>query len=257
MYSRIVTFLSATAYFALGGCTTPSPPDITPISSARVVNSVKCGLALALYKEQVSSQPKRLTGNVASLELQLKVTTAETVGGSVAGVIPFQGGPSILPAFSASRATAWTVDSTLNASYKLDATNTDMCKAAGIVDMSAPESDPLGFSRWLGLTLDDLGKVSLEKPSGVLNSLTYEAAFGVTNQAGGGVTLQLAFLTANVNAASSRGDLQRLKVVISGAPVAPKAPSSTAKPETGNLGPFFDPRALQNFSTIAPAQESE
>lgn len=248
------TALNAATCCALLGCATPTPPNLTPIASSRIINSVKCGLALALFKEQTSKGQKRLTGNIASLELQLKETVGQASGVAVAGVIPFQGGPTILPTFSASRATAWTVDSTINASYKLDATNTKVCAKAGIHNLAEPGDDPLGFSKWLGLTLDDLGHVSLEKPSGVLNSVTYEAAFGVADQVGADLKLQLAFLTADVSAANSRNDLQRLKIVISGATVPPKAASAGPGSGGGNLGTLFYGKEIKNFSSISPAE---
>lgn len=250
-------------------CSTPSRPGIDPIASSKIINSVKCGFAIALYKEQKPGVQKRLTGNVASLELQLKVTTADVNGVAVSGVIPFHGGPTILPSFSASRGTAWTVDSTINAAYKLDATNAAVCDAAGI-NLSDPDADPLGFSAWLGTILEDLSRVSLEKPTGTLNSLVYEAAFGVTEQSNASLGLQapinLAFFTANVSAASTRNDLQRLKIVISGAPVPPKVASapSTSSPNTptppvtggnGNLGSLATDKGTQRFSTIVPLLE--
>lgn len=199
---------AAFLFFGLTSCGTPPPPrpqDIIPVST--VINSVKCGLAIATWREAIGEYPyKRLTGNVATVQLQLKVVDTRTIGGSgkATGIVAWQGG-GISPYFSGSRANAWTVDTLLEASYELDATNTKVCAAAGI-DIADTSTDNFGFANWLSDILVDLGNVSLDAPTGKLKSLTYDAAFALTEATTAGVGVQVAVFTADLNAAQNRGD---------------------------------------------------
>lgn len=239
-------------------CATQAPRPQNLIDTALVINSVKCGFASALAREQgLPADRRRLSGNVATVQLQLKVADTRTFGaGATArgtGVVPWQGGLS----FSDSQ--AWTVDTTINASYKLNATNAAVCKAANVPLVQGEYYDPLGFSRWLSDTLGTLANVSLEKPSGQLDKLTYDATFGVTKDFGANAGLQIAFLDANVSGKINRIDTQHLTIVISGAPAAPAKPAKPQKPDgsggtsppAGGMGPLGG--QLRNFSTIQPS----
>jgi|GEM_PF-2060505 len=249
-------FVLMSACLGMTSCGTPPPPrpqDL--ISVSEVLNSVKCGFALALYREgRGDYRFKRLAGNIATLELQLKITDTQTVGaeGKGTGIIAWQGG-SISPYLSGSRANAWTADSVLKAAYKLDATNTNVCAAAGVATTDGPV-DEFGFSDWLSGMLLDLSQVSLEKPTGTLSSLTYEAAFSVTRSGKAGVGLQIAVFTADLNAAKERIDMQKIKVVIAPKPAASsgseKKPGETSTSSGGGLGPAA---AIPNFSQVPPS----
>lgn len=234
----------------LSSCASAPPRPQELVSTARLVNSVKCSFALALVAEQgLAPEYQRLKGNVASFELQLKVVDKRTIGGGIGtGIVPWQGGLNF------SRAQAWTVDTILNASYTLNADNARVCEAAGVKrDQKGELEDPFGFTRWLRDTIVDLSRVSLEKPTGQLDKLTYEALFGVTQAGGVEGSIKLAFLSGNLSANMSRDDLQRIKIVISGAPGVAKEPAKPGSPPTGGgLGPMFVPPSL---SSAVPAVE--
>jgi hypothetical protein len=123
--------------------------------------------------------------------------------------------------------------------------------------MASSDRDPFGFSQWLNSTLDDLSKISLKKPTGTLDQMSFEAAFGVTLDKSANGTLQLAFVTGDLKLAESRNDLQRLKVVISPAPIQAGGKSSgsgggntSAPPSLGPAMPRFP-----NFSSSASTDD--
>jgi hypothetical protein len=148
---------------------------------------------------------------------------------------------------SISNTQGWTVDTILDAAYRLDAGNQNVCRYVNLQD-----ADPYGFSNWLGSELAGLSRVSLEPPRGTLNKLTYDATFAVTNAGSIGATLQVILLNGNISANRSRTDTQHLHIEISGTP--PDTPGGTKTGGgSGDLGPLFRKRPdLPAFSGGAP-----
>jgi hypothetical protein len=196
----------------LAGCATlPVPEQADVVLVAEIINSVKCGLAQALQSE---AGRRRLPGTIATVELELKLVDTRSFGASSPSRGPFifaWQGPLVLPSLSASSQQSWTVDTTINLTYRLDAPNVTLCRAEGI-----DTQDKFGFARWLGDVISGLSKVSLEGPRGSLDRLTYDATFAVTREGGAGGSVKVVFLDAGVNANRSRADTQRLRIVISG-----------------------------------------
>lgn len=196
----------------LGGCAMRPPEAGTTVYVADIVNSVKCGLAEALQSE---AGRRRLPGAIAEVELQLKVVDTRSNGVSSpsasAPVILGWYGPTALPTFSVSNQRSYTVDTTINLTYRLDAPNVSVCHAPGV-----NPNDKLGFARWLGDMIAGLSKVTRRGPRGRLDKLTYEATFAVTRARSAGASVRVVFIETGGNVGKSRADTQRLKIVISG-----------------------------------------
>ncbi len=196
----------------MAACALRAPEPGDTIHVADIINSVKCGLAEAM---RTDAGRRRLPGTIATVELQLKVAdtrSASVNSPSVTGPVIFAWmGPSVLPTLSATTTQSFTVDTTINLTYKLDAPNTAACDAAG-VDVT----DKLGFARWLGDIVAGLSKVSPRGARGTLDRLTYDATFAVTRDAVAGASVKVVFVDVGANAGRGRSDTQRLKIVISG-----------------------------------------
>ncbi|MGE0630284.1 MAG: hypothetical protein AB7O43_21015 [Hyphomicrobiaceae bacterium] len=190
----------------------PVPQPEGTVYVADIINSVKCGLAEALQSE---AGRRRLPGTVASVELQLKVVDTRTLGSSspsaLAPVVLRWFGPQLIPTFSASNQQAFTVDTTINLTYRLDAPNISVCNAPG-VDVR----DKFGFARWLGEVIAGLSKVTPYGPRGTLDKLTYDATFAVTWDGTAGGSLRVVFVDVGANVGRGRADTQHLRIVISG-----------------------------------------
>jgi hypothetical protein len=229
---------------ALGGCvlTPPAPNPNELVSVAEVINSVKCGLAQAMQSE---AGRRRLPGTIANVELGLKIVDSRSLGAStpssIGPVIFAWFGPTILPAVAGSNTQSFTVDTTINLTYRLDAPNVTLCSAAGV-----DAGDRLGFARWLADVIAGLSKVSLEGPKGSLDRLTYDATFAVTRDGSFGGSVKVVFLTASATAAANRADTQRLRIVISG-------PNAVATSLDGNTVLTKSPGPIQSLSRSRPS----
>jgi Trypsin-co-occurring domain 2 len=247
-FYRVVALraLGASAVLALSGCalTAPSPDGVVEV--ADVINSVKCGLAQALQSE---AGQRRLPGTIATVDLDLKVADTRSFGASspfTTGPVIFAwAGPLVLPNLSAVSQQSFTVDTSINLTYKLDGPNVSVCAAAGV-----DTNDKFGFARWLGEIIAGLSKVSLQGPKGSLNKLTYDATFAVTRGGSGGASVKLVFVDAGATAARSRADVQHLKIVISG-PNAVATSVSGADAVSG--GSIKSSGSIQNLSGALPA----
>jgi len=204
--------LPVCALSALSACALNAPQPSGVVHVADIINSVKCGLAQALVSE---AGQRRLPGTIASVELELKVVDTRGFDASSPAangpVILAWSGPLALPNLSASEQQSFTVDTTIDLTYKLDGPNVQACSAEGV-----NAYDKFGFARWLGDVISGLSKVSLQGPKGSLDKLTYDATFAVTRASGLGGSVNVVFLTAGVNGNRSRADTQHLRIVISG-----------------------------------------
>ncbi len=171
----VVRVLGLSGALALSGCALSAPSPDGMVEVADIINSVKCGLAQALQSE---AGQRRLPGTIATVELNLKVADPRSFGASSpfsTGPLIFAwAGPLLLPNLSAASQESFTVDTTINLTYKLDGPNVSVCNAAGV-----DTTDKFGFARWLGDIIAGLSKVSLQGPKGSLDKLTYDAAFAV------------------------------------------------------------------------------
>lgn len=243
--SRLVaTWLGPSIVLALCGCATmPSAPNPSElVSVAEVINSVKCGLAQAMQSE---AGRRRLPGTIANVELGLKIVDSRSLGAStpssIGPVIFAWYGPTILPAVAGSNAQSFTVDTTINLTYRLDGPNVHVCNAAGV-----DARDRLGFARWLGDVVGGLSKVSLDGPRGSLDRLVYDATFAMTREGSFGGSVKVVFLDGSATAARSRADTQRLRIVISG-------PNAVATSVDGATVLTKSPGPIQNLSRSQPS----
>ena len=225
---RACVGLALAGSLALNACALPAPEPGATVHVADIINSVKCGLADAM---QSDAGRRRLPGTIAAVELQLKVVDTRTLGVSsptaTTGLVILSWlGPTVLPTLSASNQQSFTVDTTIDLTYKLDAPNVTVCAAPGV-----NLQDRFGFARWLGDIVAGLSKVSPNGPKGTLDKLTYDATFAVTRAGSVGGSVQVVFLSAGANADRNRADTQHLRIVISG----PKSVVSTVEgvPVTG------------------------
>lgn len=235
--------LAGSGFQMLAGCSTlPVPEAAGVVLVADIINSVKCGLAQALQSE---AGRRRLPGTIATVELQLKLVDTRSFGASSPSRGPFifaWQGPLVLPSLSASSEQSWTVDTTINLTYRLDAPNVAVCGADGI-----DTKDQFGFARWLADVISGLSRVSLQGPRGSLDRLTYDAAFAVTREGSAGGSVKVVFLDAGLNATRSRADTQRLRIVISG-------PNAIVTSVDGSARARGTP-AIPNLSSARPAPQ--
>lgn len=230
----------------LAACALPAPEPGATVHVADIINSVKCGLADAMQSE---AGRRRLPGTIANVELQLKVVDTRSFGASspsatTTGLLILGWlGPTVIPTLSATSQQSFTVDTTINLSYRLDAPNVSVCAAPG-VDLQ----DKFGFARWLGDIVSGLSKVSPNGPRGTLDKLTYDATFAVTRDGSLGGSVRVVFIDAGANVARGRADTQHLRIVISG----PKAVASTLESVVGSARPV-SAGDVPGLSTSGPA----
>lgn len=226
----------------LAACAMPPPEPSATVHVADIINSVKCGLAGALMSD---TGHRRLPGTIAQVELQLKVVDTRGFSAnspSATGpVILGWYGPAVLPSLTGSNQQSFTVDTTINLTYRLDGPNIAACSAAGV-----DPQDRFGLARWLGDIVIGLSKVSSQGPRGTLDRLTYDATFAVTRDAGVGGSVKIVFIDAGANVNRSRSDTQHLRLVISG----PNSIVSTLD-DASRTAPV-KPGAIPNLSTSAP-----
>src|SRR5258706_4643507 len=188
----VVRVLGLSGALALSGCALSAPSPDGMVEVAAIINPVKGGLAQAL--ESAAGQRRR-PGTIATVELNLKVADTRSFGASSpfsTGPLIFAwAGPLLLPNLSAASQESFTVDTTINLTYKLDGPNVSVCNAAGV-----DTTDKFGFARWLGDIIAGLSKVSLHGPKGSLDKLTYEPALPVPRGAGGGPGVKPVFANA-------------------------------------------------------------
>ena len=235
----------------LAGCALTAPEPGGVIEVADIINSVKCGLAQALESD---AGRRRLPGTIANVELQLKVADTRSAGinspSTVGPVIIGWYGPLVIPTLTASNQQSFTVDTTINLTYKLDGANASVCAAAGV-----DTQDKFGFARWLGDVISGLSKVSLQGPRGSLDKLTYDATFAVTREGTAGGSVKVVFLSASASAGAGRADTQHLKIVITNATAASAiASSADGTPVVTRALTPAQVRAIPNLSASPPAQ---
>ena len=238
----------ALAVGVLSGCALTAPEPGGTIHVADIINSVKCGLAEALNSE---AGRRRLPGTIAQVELQLKVVDTRSFGASSpsAPTIFAWFGPAILPTLSGTNQQAFTVDTIIDLTYRLDAPNVSVCSTAGI-----DTQDKFGFARWLGDILSGLSKVSPQGPKGSLDRIVYDAAFSVTREGSVGGSVKVVFIDAGASVSRSRADTQHLKIVITNSGAASGIASSLDGAPVSRGVPLKQAGAIPNLSSSAPAQ---
>ncbi len=238
--------LASCGLIALPGCSLNAPQPSGVVHVADLINSVKCGLAQALMSD---AGKRRLPGTIASVELELKVVDTRGFDASSPAasgpVILAWAGPLALPTLGATQQEGFTVDTTIDLTYKLDAPNVQTCSAEGV-----DAYDKFGFARWLGDVIAGLSKVSMQGPRGSLDKLTYDATFAVTRSRTAGGSLTVVFFNAGADTTRSRADTQHLRIVISG---PNSIASNIGSPPTGAAKSAKPAGQIQNLSSSPPA----
>jgi hypothetical protein len=273
----------------LTGCAVGPPP--TPqnlVSVGSIIMSSLCGM-VAAHKNGPAGAT--LNNQSVSLELELKIASCESGGvslggsansscgsssgggsgsggggsgtgksgsGSTAstGVLSFSG-LGLTPSLSLGANSGWTVDTfttlTIQMPPKPNSYDPDVaqyCQAKLVKE----GGDQFGFVRWLGDTLPGIASASqlsiAGNPSKAL-SLEYEANFGVTYNASGGITVipVTVPIPIGVAGAYSQNDVQALTINIG------KPPSKTSQPggSIEEIQKFFAPAAPAGAPKISLA----
>lgn len=201
----------------ISGCATP---QATHVASAEqlvlvsdIVGSLKCAFAKALELEHNSGNVPRLKGQVAVIQLELKVvhnTEAKAdLKAKGPAVLVLGSGGTVTPKLTGSLNRTSTIKTTVKGRLGLDHVDDEACSKTPSTAQARYR-----FELWLSNLVENLDLNAQVAPFGVVDQLVLDADFAVTGKSGLGGEFDIVFFGGTAELSDTRQDIQHLVLTI-------------------------------------------
>jgi len=218
--NRYFIGLAALALAPLQACVSNSATTATLskqqlVRVPQVIGALKCAFALALEKEAAPGKRKRLAGKVADVTLILQIV--DTTEGSAEvkaigpAVLALGAGGSVTPYLNGSVTKTDTVKTTIKFRLRLahEPQYPSACEAT-----PNDVRNSFGFERWLATVIEGLEPNAVYRPAGNLDSVQYDATFGLQRKISGGAEFNVVFVSGKGGGSFDRNDTQSISFEI-------------------------------------------
>lgn len=218
--NRYVVGLTTLALLPLQACvsgdvTSAALAENQLVRAPQIIGALKCAFAIALEKEAKEGGRKRLDGKVAAVTLTLQIvdTTGASAGAKAVGpaVLVFGAGGAVTPFLNGGVKRTNTVQTTID--FRLRLAHEPEYRSA-CEDTPNDTRRNWGFEQWLASVISGLEPNAVYWPAGELDSVKYDASFGIQRKADGGAEFNVVFVSGNVGGSFDRNDTQSISFTI-------------------------------------------